>query len=77
MAAVLGVIVGCTVAALLWRLFFEDMDEFKECLRFWITPDVISMFRGEWAEDWWAEVKLGAWMFLSGLAGFGVFHALQ
>lgn len=44
-----------------WVLF-STWGEFFECVRFWITPDVISWFRGEWVEDWWAEMKLLIWL---------------
>jgi len=39
-------------------LFFDDFDGFFECIKFWFTPDWISLFRGEYFDDRWAEMKL-------------------
>ena len=39
-------------------LFFGSWGDFWECVRFWITPDIISLFRGEYFEDQWAQLKL-------------------
>jgi hypothetical protein len=60
------IILGITnipVFAFLAWLFFKDWDEFKEAVIFWFTPNVISLFRGEYWDDRWAEMKLGLWLF--------------
>lgn len=44
---------------LLYRALFDDVDEFADAVKFWITPDIFSAFRGEYFDDWWAELKLG------------------
>jgi len=55
---------------LMFAPMFNDSDGFWECVCFWFTPDAYSFDRGEWTEDWWAELKLGFW-FISGIfAGF-------
>ncbi len=46
-----------------WVLF-KDWENFWDCLKFWLTPDIISLFRGEWIEDQWAQVKLSLWLVL-------------
>ncbi|MEZ6319182.1 MAG: hypothetical protein R3B49_10605 [Phycisphaerales bacterium] len=46
---------------LLGKAVFGDWSEFVECVKYWLTPDIISLVRGEWSEDWWAEFKLFAW----------------
>ncbi len=56
------------MAAVLFRVFFDDLSDFLECVGYWFTPDIISLFRGEWAEDQWAEAKLFLYLGLS----FGV-----
>ncbi len=43
-----------------WVLF-STWDEFFACVKFWLMPDIVSLFRGEWVEDWWAEFKLFVW----------------
>ncbi len=40
------------------RAIFGTWEDFGECLRFWFTPDIFSMLRGEFTEDAWAELKL-------------------
>jgi len=43
-------------------VFFKDWDDFKEAVVFWFTPDIISVFRGEFIDDMWGEMKLGFWI---------------
>ena len=56
---------GLFVAFCFFKPFFGDWSEFWECIRYWFTPDVISMFRGKWDEDRWATMKLFIWAGLS------------
>ena len=42
-------------------VWFKDWDEFREAIGFWLTPDILSAFQGEYMADWWAELKLGLW----------------
>ena len=56
--------VNLPVYYFLWRLTFGCMEDFLECVRYWLTPDIISMFRGEYGEDFWGELKLFWWLAL-------------
>lgn len=47
-----------------WKWIFKCWEGFWECVRFWLTPDIVSMFRGEYGQDWFSELKLGWWIFL-------------
>ena len=76
MAEILGVVAGIAALALLFKPFFGDASGFWECLRFWLTPDIFSLFRGEWTEDWWAEMKLGFWLMCGGVVGFGAYAGI-
>jgi hypothetical protein len=67
--------VGVLVAILFFKLFFTDFSGFWECVRYWLRPDIISLFRGEWDEDRWAELKLFIWAALS--VGCGVLSYYQ
>ena len=60
-------------AALLYILLFEDWEEFAECVKFYFTPDIISLLRGKFWEDNWAETKLALWLGISGLVGVLVY----
>ena len=47
----------------LGRSFFGDWDGVWEAVKFWLTPDIISIFRGEYFDDWWESTKL--WVFVA------------
>ena len=42
-------------------------------MKFYFTPDIISLFRGKFWEDNWAETKLALWLGISGLVGMLVY----
>jgi len=52
-------------------ILFKDWGNFWDCVKFWLTPDIISAFRGEWIEDQWAQMKLFVWVTLCTGAVFG------
>ena len=76
MPEAIGIIAGIAVLFLLFRPLFGDASGFWECIRFWFTPDIFSLFRGEWGQDWWAEMKLGFWLFCGGVVGFAVYNGV-
>lgn len=47
-----------------FRMMFESMEDFNECIRYSFTPDIISLFRGEYCRDYFGEMKLGIFIFL-------------
>jgi len=55
---VLAATLAVPVSLWLWHRFFDDWDDFLECLRYWFQPDWVSLLRGEWQEDWWATLRL-------------------
>ena len=58
---VLGVLNLPVYFGLGWVLF-RTWQDFWDSIRFWITPDIFSLFRGEFLDDWFAELKLGVWI---------------
>ena len=70
MVLVLSIVVGVLIAVGLFRLFFKDATDFLECVRYYFQPDILSVFRGEWLEDWWGSTKLGVWLAVSVGMGF-------
>ena len=66
---ILGCLIGVVVLVLLFKPIFGGLDEFLQCVKFWFTPDIISLFRGEYTEDWLSEMKLGLWLAAGGIAG--------
>ena len=77
MAEVCGVVTGIMILALLFKPFFGDAGNFWRCVRFWLTPDIISRFSGEWWADFWAEMKLGGWLLCGGLFGFVTYAGIS
>jgi hypothetical protein len=58
---VLGVL-NVPLYVLIGRVLFEDWSGFWESIKFWLTPNFISFFRGEYWDDVWSELKL--WYFV-------------
>ena len=76
-AAVAGLVAGVGVMILLFKPLFGDKEEFIECVKFWITPDIFSLFSGEYLEDRWSELKLIFWLVCGLLTGTGVYAGLM
>jgi hypothetical protein len=74
---VFGIIAGIVTLALLFKPIFGDASGFRECVRFWFTPDILSLFRGEWDRDWWAEMKLGFWLICGVATGIAVYTGVS
>lgn len=45
--------------------FFEDDNDFNESLNYFFIPNIISLFRGEYGKDLYAEFRFGLLIFLS------------
>ena len=43
---------------------FRDEEDFNNSLKYSITPDIFSLFRGEYFKDYFAELKLGIFVML-------------
>ena len=50
-----------SLAKLFWG---ERFDSLGETIRFLFTPDIISLFRGEYWDDWHATLKFNVFLFL-------------
>ncbi|THB67131.1 MAG: hypothetical protein D6B27_05160 [Gammaproteobacteria bacterium] len=77
MPEIIGAIVGIAVLLILFKPFFGGMSGFWECIKFWLTPDIISLFRGNWGADWFAEMKLGLWLCCGGAGGFAAYSVIH
>src|SRR5437762_14327389 len=56
------VFANIAVYVLIGWMIFGTWGNFFEAVRFWFTPDIISLFRGEYWEDRWESMKLGFWL---------------
>lgn len=72
-----AVVTALLAAKLLFRFFFEDSEEFWECVRFSFTPDMFSLFKGEYWEDKLKSMKLGVFLAICIGAGALVFLGLE
>lgn len=55
-------------------VLFGDWQGFWDCVRYWFTPDWVSLFRGEYWEDCWSEAKLFLFAALCLLALYGEYR---
>lgn len=61
---ILIIINSFTVYKFIFNQIFIDYDDFQESLRYLLTPDFISFFRGEYWKDRTAEFKFGFFVIL-------------
>jgi hypothetical protein len=52
-------------------VIFNSWSGFFECLKFWFMPDIVSLFRGELYEDWFAQMKMFFWLLVCAGVVFG------
>jgi len=60
------------MAILLFKPIFGNKDEFLDCILYSLKPDIISMFQGEYTQDFFKTLKLGIYIFLCVITGFFV-----
>ena len=69
-AIIIGVLAGIGMLWLTFRLMFPSNDEFAESVKYSFTPNLISLFKGEYGKDVMAELRLVGWIFFGGVIGF-------
>jgi len=47
-----------------YSTIFSDEEDFNDSIKYSFTPDIFSLFKGEYIKDNFAEFKLGLFMFL-------------
>ncbi len=75
-------IIGACIASIstgncLYHFLFDDMDDFTECLGAAFTPDIISLWKGEWFEGMAKSFKLGIFLWMSIGAGVLTYKGLS
>ena len=76
MEIILSILAGVMALKLTFGWFFDDQEDFTESIRFWFTPDIISIFRGEFWRDEWSSLKLIVWLMIGGTVGYATFKFL-
>lgn len=61
LVGVLSIPVYVSLGKLFWGEKFESLGE---TIRFLLTPDFYSLFRGRFWDDWYATTKFNAFLFL-------------
>jgi hypothetical protein len=51
-------VLNLPVYFLIGRHMFTDFEDFFDCVKFWLLPEWLSAFRGEYWDDLWAELRL-------------------
>lgn len=71
--------VGVGVATLILTIpiFFSGLDDFWQCVKYALTPDIISWLRGEWGDDWRSENRIFLWMLAAAVVALIAYAALQ
>ena len=76
LALVVAGIVGIVAGRRLFPMFFFDVDEFWESVKYTLIPDWVSLFRGEYFHDCHQSFKLSGYIILTvvaaGLSYYGV-----
>lgn len=57
------IILNIPVYKWIFKQFFKTGDEFAEAVKYNFTPDIVSLFKGNYRKDRIAEFKLGAFVF--------------
>lgn len=60
------IVLNLPLFGLIAGLFFRR-EGLLGALRYWFVPDLISLFRGEYIDDQWAEAKLLLYAIVCGL----------
>ena len=58
-------------------LVFSNWSNFWDSIKFWFTPDVLSLFNGERVDNFWAEMKILWWILLCVAVVFAEAHAIE
>lgn len=56
------IILNIPVYKWIFKQFFKSGDEFAEAIKYNFTPDIVSLFKGNYRKDRIAEIKLGAFI---------------
>ncbi len=67
---ILGIVNIPLYFAIAWTIF-GTREDFIEAIRFLVTPDMLSLFRGEYMEDRWETIKLLFWAVSCAACVFG------
>lgn len=56
------IVLNIPVYSKIFYFIFRDSDDFKESVKYSLTPDIVSLFRGKYWKDWMGELKLSVFI---------------
>ena len=74
---IVSIIVAFFAGRFLFRIIFDGRDDFFDCLRLSFTPDIISLFRGEYWQDFTQSLKLSGFLLGTGISGVVVYTLMS
>ncbi|MBU5438712.1 hypothetical protein KQI42_11860 [Tissierella sp. MSJ-40] len=57
------IIINVPIFKFIYKLSFINNDDFKKSVKYSFTPDIVSLFRGEYWKDRFGEAKIGFFIF--------------
>lgn len=63
-------LVNIPLYKIIGKMIFKDEGEFWEAINYNFIPDLISLFRGRFAKDFFAELKLSFFLLCCGVVIF-------
>ena len=76
MEIILSILASAVVLRYSVKFFFQSFEDFVDCIKYWLTPDIIAIFKGEWDRQYWAEMRLFFWLIMGILTGYAVYRFL-
>ncbi|TDR20832.1 hypothetical protein C8D91_1810 [Marinicella litoralis] len=76
MEFILSILTGAVILKYSFKYFFQDSQDFIDCVKYWLTPDIIAFLRGEWDRQYWSEMRLFFWLLLGSLSAYGAYRFL-
>jgi len=70
--SIVGVLGFIITAGLTFNFFFSSKEDFFDCVKYYLTPDIWSILKGQFHQDFFAEAKIFFWLILSLGMGFCV-----
>lgn len=70
-------VLNIPVFKVVFGMMFRSMDDFNESLKYVFTPDIFSLFRGEYMRDYFGELKVSFFVGICGLIVFLEYICVQ
>ncbi|MCH4887807.1 hypothetical protein EZV73_09495 [Acidaminobacter sp. JC074] len=74
---VILVVINFPLYKRVFNFMFESMEDFNESLRYVFTPDIFSLFKGEYMRDYLGELKIGMFLMICGVLVFLEYYLIS